>query len=376
MESDAHKETYKEYVVNNIGKQNFQYLVENSLNGISILRSNKIFYRNRKAVEIFGTIDDRDSLLTVESIHPEDREVFENVLSQITGGFTGHLDYEFRFIPDKNYPDIYKWVHNRASNVEVDGEMAVLIESTDITEHKAMERILRIQDKMNTVGRVAAGVAHQIRSPLSGLNLYISVLKDRLMAAELQNETSELLQQIELASLKIESIVETVRKFAGSDPVKAAPVDLNKSLRDSLSLIEASLKNSNITILLEVDADIPQFMGDPDIVEQVVSNILVNAMETLENQDGGKKAIEIRSFSMGNFVIAKIGDSGPGIPVDKREEIFEPFYSTKKGGTGMGLALNQRMITQFGGEIRVGTSPLGGAEFTIAMPLKKRSAKS
>ncbi|MBD3234991.1 MAG: PAS domain S-box protein [candidate division Zixibacteria bacterium] len=374
MGNDAHEETYKEYIVNNIGKQNFQYLVENSLNGISIIRNNRIVYRNRRAVEIFGTLENRQNLLTADFIHPQDREVFENVSSKITGGFTGYLDYEFRFLPDESNIDSYRWVRNRASNVEVDGEMAVLIETTDITENKAMERVLRIQDKMNTVGKMAAGVAHQIRSPLSGLNLYISALKNSLLTSEVREESSKLLEQIEAASLKIESIVETVMQFSRSGPVRATPVDLNKTLKDSVSLIEASLKKSNITIHLRTDKDIPQFMGDPDIVEQVISNILVNAMEALEHKDDGEKAIEIRSFARGHLVIAKIGDSGPGIPIDKRDEIFEPFYSTKKGGTGLGLALNQRMITQFGGEIRVGTSSLGGAEFTIAMPLKKTSA--
>jgi PAS domain S-box-containing protein len=373
MEKQFFEETPKGYVINNIGKHNFQNLIENFLNGISITRNNEVIYRNFKATEIYGSIKERFSLLGPEFIHPEDRELIANVIKQMAEGFEGYLDYEFRFLRDINHPGVYKWVHNRVCNFEIDGEMVVLIESADITERKEMERIIRIQDKMNAVGKMAAGVAHQIRNPLSGLNIYIGVLRRRLEEAKTEDEIIRLVNQIEFAAEKIETIVEKVMRFARTGPTKAVPVDINRVVEEILELIEATLKKEGISVLVDLREGIPYFMGDRDIVEQVITNVIVNAKEALEKTEG-EKAIEIKTFMRDNAVGIKIGDSGPGIPHDIRDEIFEPFFSTKKGGTGMGLALNQHMITQYGGEIRVKDSMLGGAEFVIEMPFERRIA--
>ncbi|MBD3168849.1 MAG: PAS domain S-box protein [candidate division Zixibacteria bacterium] len=374
MKKGPNKETYKHYVISNIGKHNFQYLIENSLNGISVIRNDEIVYRNRRASEIFGSLQERNQFLSLDTVHPEDREIVEDTISRIKNGFEGYIDNEFRFLRDTNKPNDYTWVRNRLSNVEVDGEMAVLIESEETTEKKTMERMIRIEDKMNSVGKLAAGVAHQIRNPLSGLNLYVGALKNKLAESNADTDIDELVEQVESASKKIESIVETVMQFSRTGVTAATSVNLNESVYAILDLIKPSMKDSNITILLDLKENIPHFKGDRDIVEQVITNIVVNAIEVLENYKG-EKAIEIKTFSSSNKAFVVINDSGPGVPVNIRDEIFEPFYTTKKGGTGIGLALNQKMITQFGGEITVRDSPLGGAQFTIIMPLPKMEGK-
>lgn len=373
MEKQFFEETPKRYVINNIGKHNFQNLIENFLNGISIIRNNEVIYRNFRATEIYGSVKERFSLLGPEFIHPEDRELIADVIKKITEGFEDYLDYEFRFLRDINHPGIYKWVHNRVCNFEIDGEMVVLIESADITERKEMERIIRIQDKMNAVGKIAAGVAHQIRNPLSGLNIYIEVLRRKLEEAKTEDEIIGLVDQIGFAAEKIEAIVEKVMRFARTGPTKAVPVDINRVVEEVLELTDVTLKKEGINLLIDLKDGIPHFIGDRDVVEQVIMNVIVNAKEALE-KGAGEKAIEIKTFMRDDNVGIKIGDSGPGIPHDIRDEIFEPFFSTKKEGTGMGLALNQHMITQYGGQIWVDDSSLGGAEFVIEMPFERRTA--
>jgi C4-dicarboxylate-specific signal transduction histidine kinase len=121
-----------------------------------------------------------------------------------------------------------------------------------------------------------------------------------------------------------------------------------------------------------LDYNLPHCYIDSGLIEQVLFNLIVNASDAMEQTDGPKK-LEVKSYSKNNTVLMIVSDSGPGIPEELKDRIFDPFFTTKDDGAGIGLNITQRIIADHNGSIKVGTSKLGGAEFTIELPIEKRT---
>jgi len=130
------------------------------------------------------------------------------------------------------------------------------------------------------------------------------------------------------------------------------------------------LRKSGIAIEKALAEDLPPCRADPRLIEQVILNLITNAAEAMEGMQKAKK-IEITSSIEHVRVLVTVSDSGPGVPLNLREEIFDPFCTTKNGSTGLGLSLSHRIITDHGGSLRVGASVLGGAEFIIELPVEE-----
>ena len=256
----------------------------------------------------------------------------------------------------------------------------ICVFARDVTERRELERLISIQDKMGSLGRVAAGIAHEIRNPLSTINVYLSTLK-RLLAADdfdLENLTSmeDTITEMDSASRKIEAVVRRVMDFSKPSKQRKHLANVNQCVRDAVGLSLVTLRKSGITMDVDLDETLPECYMDYQLIEQLVLNLITNAREELVEYQGEKK-LKIttslnNSYSGEKSIAITVADSGPGVSAELRDKVFDPFFTTKQYGSGIGLSICHRIISDHNGFLHIATSKWGGAVFTAEFPLKDK----
>jgi len=354
-------------------------LVDNSLTGIFIIQEDRIVYKNPEQERLFGPLSEPFSFKDFQSIHPHDVEAFGRFYEKVISGRVQALDTELRFYPmDRigNAVDM-RWVHCRASLIQYQGKDAVLVNMMDITRAKEFEQLVLTKQKMVSLGHVAAGIAHEIRNPLSGINIYLATLKKLLGDSEgighksLQ-KANRIVEQIQSASGKIESVVRRVMDFSKPSRPKLALTNINESIEEAINLSAVTLRKRGIELEKALSAALPQCHADSHLIEQVILNLVTNAAQAMRHAKDPKR-VEIASFVENNHVVIRVSDSGPGVPLGDRDKIFDPFFTTKSDSSGIGLSLSHRIISDHGGSLDVATSKWGGAAFRIEIPMEKRT---
>ncbi len=268
-----------------------------------------------------------------------------------------------------------KWVWEQGVASHTDTGEVAFVEGfiTDITHVKELERIVNTKDKMASLGHAAAGIAHEIRNPLSGINIYLSGI-ERL--CEQYDDTHNIKNNIDLireASNDIEIVIKRVLDFAKSGAPLIGNIDIKDPVEKALYLCEVFFRKNNIRVEKKIPDETLTCKADTNLIQRVVLNILTNAAEAMRSMQA-EKIIQIKTYRENNSILIVISDSGPGIREKEEQNIFDPFYTTKKDGTGIGLSLSQRIIEDHFGEINVSTSTLGGAKFIIKLPFFKSVA--
>ena len=246
----------------------------------------------------------------------------------------------------------------------------VAVFMADVTASRRMARQIMLLDKINSLGRMAAGIAHEIRNPLTGIHGYLYAMDE--MCAELSDsETAGMLrttiEKIRKAAGKMESVIRRVLDFSKPGSPRLELLDLVAPAQEALGLLAPTLRKAGVTLDTSF-AQTPPIRGDRMQLEQAVVNIVDNAARAMRQTEGDKR-IEIRIEASEDRVSLTVADSGPGIAEADRERVFDPFYTTASDGTGIGLSIVQRIVADHGGVIRVGQSPFGGAEFRLEFPL-------
>ncbi|MDY7034197.1 MAG: ATP-binding protein, partial [Thermodesulfobacteriota bacterium] len=354
-------------------EERFRDLVENSLAGTLIIQDNLIIYSNPEQEKLFGPFPIPFRITGSLNIHPDDIEKVVQSYQSMIAGESQAASTEFRLyqMDEMNVEHHMKWVYCRASVIEYEGREAILVNMMDITRIRELEHLLRIQDKMASLGHVASGIAHEIRNPLSGINIYLSTLERMLERGVSSEKTKEIIRQIKSASAKIESIVIRVMDFSKPSEPHFVLIDINESIEEAINLSSVTLRKKGIKIEKVLGENLPFCHVDPNMIEEVVLNLITNAIEAIGNSDGVKR-IRINSSATDNHILVRVSDSGHGVPPNLRDKIFDPFYTTKDGSTGIGLNISHRIVSDHGGRISVVTSEWGGAEFVIEIPLEKR----
>jgi PAS domain S-box-containing protein len=349
----------------------FRSLVEGSLTGISIVQDDEVVYQNPEQERLLGPLPRANKLLDRDSIHPEDADKVEAYYRRVVSGSALPRDIDFRFyLPGENPSGTgVKWVHCRAVTTRYRGHQALLVNMMDITPAKEMEHLLRIRDKMASLGRVTTGIAHEIRNPLSGINIYLDTLEKRYHRQESDGKAAEILAKLRLASHKIESVIKRVMDFSKPGSPRLIPCDPNQPVREAIDLSRVALRKSGVRLETETAENLPPCLLDPTLIEEVVLNLINNAAEALKHAEAEKK-IRIATLPGPDSVRIVVSDSGPGFPQAMQSAIFDPFYTTKNGSTGIGLSLSQRIIADHGGRLTADPAGKdGGAQFTIDLPL-------
>lgn len=350
-------------------EKRFRLLIENSLTCISIIQNHKIVYQNSSETGLFGPISNAFVPPHFEAVHKDDvskvKKFYETLLSGI--GKKRDIDFRFEVLDASGEKSSFKWVYCRATQIDFNGVKSILINIMDATEAKEVENLIRIEDKMSSLGRVAAGIAHEIRNPLSGIYIYLNNLKKIYNNNADPSKGMEILQKVQSASEKIESIIKRVMDFSKPGSPKFILMDLNKYIEEAIQLSSVTLKKSNVRLEKELAEGLPLCRTDPQLIEEVILNLITNALEAMKEMTENKM-IRVSSTRGESGIIIKVSDSGPGISPELKYKIFDPFYSTKMNSTGIGLSLCHRIITDHGGSLKVGKSKYGGAKFTIELP--------
>ena len=363
-------------------EERFRSLVKNSFVGIFILRDGRIVYRNPEQERLFGGMPEMFELRRFQDVHPDDAEKFGEFCDAIASVPPRTIEMEWRFFPfgKKREGVDLRWVHCRTSPMEYEGKGAVLVNMVDITRAKEMEQIAMTREKMSSLGHVATGIAHEIRNPLSGINIHLSALEKLLEdgvgspPSRREEEVKEILEQIQSASERIESIVKKVLDFARPSPPLLEIANLNRTIEDAVDFLRTTFRKSGITLDRSGITALPMSCADSSLILQVVMNLITNAVQAMEGTKR-PKFLGLSSAVQGGRIVICVSDSGPGIPPALREKIFDPFYTTRKEGYGIGLSFSHRVISDHGGTLTVDVSRWGGAEFRIELPLERQKER-
>jgi len=354
----------------------FRSLVENAPVGILIVREGRILFRNPGFERLFGEIPDGARFRDLGSVHPEDREKFERLCEGIEQADPGWQATELRFNMDEGDPgrQTMRWVYFQAGRIEFRGRIAALVVLDDMTRMKDLEQIVSTREKLSIIGQMAAGIAHEIRNPLSGININVSTLEHvarnlETVSPEERRKIGEIVGQAKAASEKIATVIRRVMDFTKSVPPKLDRVDVNQVVREALEFSSATLRKGGISVGTELSPDLPRCIADPRLLEQVLLNLITNAVQAMENENGQKR-LGVATAQENGAVLIRVFDNGPGVPAHLREKIFDPFYTTRKTGHGIGLSFSHRVIENHGGTLSASGNDWGGAEFRIALPVE------
>lgn len=228
----------------------------------------------------------------------------------------------------------------------------------------AMQAQLVQSAKMAAIGKLAAGVAHEINNPLTGILTNSSLMLEDLAPDDPRRDD---LQTIVSETLRCRKIVKALLDFARQTRPQKATVVANQVVEDVLALVRNQASFRNVKVTLALDPGLPPIMADGDQIRQVVLNIALNAADAMPQ--GGELHIASHHDASRGAVELSFTDTGPGIPPEIRDRLFEPFFSTKKTGTGLGLSIAYGLVEQHRGAIRVDSAPGRGTTFVITLPL-------
>jgi len=234
----------------------------------------------------------------------------------------------------------------------------------------AQDEMLRVE-RMASIGKLAAVVAHEINNPLAGILTYSKLLKKRLSReAKPDPENISMLDLMESESRRCGEIVKNLMTFARATSMNREPADLNMVIDRCVRLVQHQLDLKNIELHVEIDKSLPSVRCDIGQIEQVILALVMNAIDALYN--GGNLTLRSRKGPSPDEVQLEVRDDGVGMPPEVLANMFEPFFTTKEHGRGLGLglAISRNIVDRHGGHIEVASEPGRGTAFTITLPLQ------
>jgi PAS domain S-box-containing protein len=350
--------------------KHFQSLIENGLDIITVLSSDgRIQYESPSVERVLGY--GPAELINVNAfdlVHPDDlaatSETFRNAI-QDPGRNDGA---ELRF---RHKDGSWRILEVIGKSVATDdGGLNVIINSRDITDRKRLEEDLIRAQKLESLGILAGGIAHDFNNLLVGIMGNVSL---SMLDVDPASDLFKRLQTAERASLRAQSLTQQLLTFSrGGAPVKKI-IAVGPVVREA---VEFSLRGSGVTCAIELPPDLRPIMADAGQIAQVINNLVINADQAMptggaitvraENDDSAHQ--EVPALKPGKYIRLSVRDSGIGIPREHINRIFDPYYTTKQKGSGLGLAVTYSIIRKHDGHITVESAPGAGTTFTVYLP--------
>jgi signal transduction histidine kinase len=270
-----------------------------------------------------------------------------------------------------------RWYHTRLAPVDAGPDTKYLSISTDISGRKQLEAQVRQQQRLESIGTLASGVAHEINNPVQGILNYAELIH---ASAEDPRTVREFADEITRESERVAIIVRGLLAFSRQErEQQREPVELDKLIETTLSLIRSVMRKDNVRLLIDLRSSLPPVSCRPQQIQQIIMNLVTNARDALNSRYPGhheQKLIEIRTEAFTREQAAwlrlTVADRGTGIPEEVRTRIFDPFFTTKgrDQGTGLGLAVSHGIAVEHGGELRVESEVGVGTSFHLELPLR------
>lgn len=241
----------------------------------------------------------------------------------------------------------------------------------DITHRRELEQQLQQTEKLSAIGKLVAGVAHELNNPLTSIIGYSSLLQQSNLPAETRADLDVIFRQAQRARLIVRDLLTFARRFE----LETQEVDLNGIINGSVTLVASQLQTNAVKVKTVLDSGLPPTMADPHQLEQVFVNLITNAIHALATILS-PRLLTIESWHDENHILVSFTDNGPGIPPNHISRIFDPFFSTKQvgEGTGLGLSICFGIISEHKGRIWAENAPTGGAAFYVELPIEKPPA--
>jgi signal transduction histidine kinase len=227
-------------------------------------------------------------------------------------------------------------------------------------------------EHLATMGELAAGVAHEIRNPLAGIAGAIEIISKDV---PLDHPDREILDDLRQEVRRIEKVLNDLLAYARPKAPQSGTADLKETVARTLQFARQQIGNKNVEFSIQIPSPLPRFRMDPEQLQQVLLNLVLNGIQSLGQE--GKITILARVVGASgtparpNYIEISVSDTGAGIPRDMMEKIFRPFYTTKRGGTGLGLSLCRRIISQHGGTLTAESEVNKGSRFIIRLPMRE-----
>jgi signal transduction histidine kinase len=223
----------------------------------------------------------------------------------------------------------------------------------------------RAEEQSALVGTIAAGIAHEIRNPLSTLRMNLQMLREdwENPITEREQKGRKRIDVLLRETERLETVVSDFVRFAAGHALRLERTNLNSLTGELLDFLAPQAERARIRLVRDFAKDLPAVDVDPNLIRQAILNLLVNAQQVLPS--GGE--IRIRTQENGQFVKLSVTDNGPGIPAEHREKIFNLYFSTKPGGTGLGLPMVKKIVEEHHGRVEVDTELNKGTTFTLCL---------
>ena len=261
----------------------------------------------------------------------------------------------------------------RVSTVELRGDdgrpAGVLLQAQDVTEWLGLEQRVRVAEKLAALHTLSAGVAHELRNPLSAMDLNLHLLQEELQdQGPLTSRTAHYVQVLNAECRRLSAILDNFMKFARPSSLSAHDVDVHRIIEHIAALMQLEAQEHKIHLEHTIEDDLPTVLGDETQISQALVNVVVNAFHAMAG--GGRCHIAATTcVSEGTrWVELSVRDTGVGIPEEALPRLFDPFYTTKTSGSGLGLAIAYRIMQDHGGGISVSSVPGSGTAVTLRFP--------
>jgi len=382
-----------------ISKDYLENIIENTKTNLMVVDKDLVIRTvNTAQAHTFGR--SKKNLLgkSLFTLFPNDFRPYEGIpIESILQKSLAGRSFELKDYKISGIREVPIYLTMNISPILIDGKSpGILITSNDVTKRVELEAALKqytveLEDKVDkgtatakqleqqvlhseklaALGRLAAGVAHEIGNPLTSISTFAQLLREMATDEFAKNSLDIINNHIQ----RITEIVRQMSTYSRPDSFNVKYVQINDILEASLNLMRLDKRmKSTIEITVSPDADLPRTMVDEGQISQVLINIFLNALDAMP--DGGKLDVTTRTGTDDqgrDSILIKFSDTGVGIPRDELQKIFDPFFTTKEAGkgTGLGLALSYNIVKKFKGDIRVESEPGKGAVFTIILPVEK-----
>ncbi|MCJ7772416.1 MAG: ATP-binding protein [Desulfobacterales bacterium] len=353
----------------------FHNLIQSAVDAIIAAdKTGKVIIFNEAAAQISGySVEEALKSLDIRDVYPSDgaKEVMKKLRSDEYGGKGKLKTYQVNVVGKKG--DIIPIRLNASIVYEGDKEVATIGFFHDMREEIEMKKKLektQVQllqaEKMASLGKLAAGVAHQLNNPLGGISLFTKLILEEY---ELEDKIKDDLNRILKDTQRCSDTVKELLEFARQTSQFMKPCDINRAITRTLFLLENQALFQNIITEKDLNANLPLVKADIQQLNHMFMNIILNAAQAME----GKGKLILKTFLNPdkNHVCIEIYDTGPGIPEDIKSHIFEPFFTTKEEGkgTGLGLSIVYSIVENHLGNIQVVSKTGKGTKFIIDLPI-------